>query len=677
MSFIRMINKTIKAAPLLLLAAKIYFDSALKALLIPTDHIDGTYQTFAALTRIAKYEIIGRDFQSYLGIGPVISLVPMWLIKGQTVAGLVFSTYLTLSMVVVFQIYSTLKWTPPHSKLGFLPFWTTGIFLSLSFISTKDFRFLSQLLSLDLLNYIVEPGASLRTLRNFFPWLLAYLLIHILKKERNPKVIMLLGGIVSGGSTALWSNDVGLSSGALFILFLAFYSYSSYNLSTLHSIFLCVATALTASFFYFVLISLISGFHPLEVFRYNFFDVRGDQFWYFAPWDQSGKVLNAWDFIVVLSKEWAIAPLLFLCALTFFTVRNCRLNRLCIVYVGWSLFCAASIATVLGHRDNYFIAFRFWAILVVMAMVSTKIHVILQWFRSNFNHQIFAVIASIVLFVLVSDLRMSNDSLNQKKVSLSASKNFIYSDEMGGYLPRGFRRANTFRLPPEKTIVEEYTGLVKASTKYANLMRVDSVIHALGLERQRAQNVMAASPDFVISTNPEMLRLGMKSGSWLSWNISANWWFYRNLFMSYEYEWFTPNTIIWTKSTSLSWPIIECRISSGSIAFNLPESSVGLYEVSLVLSSKPKIKTNLLRVRNAINYGDRSGKGLLTLNPNETSFLFPVFVSSSNVFERTFDIKTLINDNESPHIQSCNARKVLMNNSNNTFIEYITSFHRK
>jgi hypothetical protein len=666
---------SVRFGPLLLLVAIIYAKSALKALLIPTDHIDGTYQTFAALTRIAQQEVFGRDFQSYLGIGPTMSLLPIWFLKGQTVSGAVFSAYFLLSLIVVSQIFLILKWVSSLT-LSHLPLWTLGFFTLLSSTSEYRFPFFSPLFNLDIFDYVITPGASLRTLRNSLPWVLACVLALIYKRINNLKIIVLVGGSVAGCSTALWSNDVGLPAGGLFIMFIFLYLYSSKNFSIKQLLHMAISSILIGVFFYLLSISLASASNPVEIFRYNFSDVRGDQSWYFAPWSRSGKVLNLVDYFFVLWDEWVIIPVLILGIRTISAIRRREINGLCTVYVGWSLVCSASVATIFGHRDNYFIAFRFWALLVVLALISTRLNSKITSFKHRANPQIFLVLSMILVFSCISNLLTSIDELNNKRSSLSASQSYFRSDKLGGYLPRSYLKAVTFRPLTGETVVEEYTGILKSSIDYPYLMRVDSIIHALGKERQRAEAVIGASPDFIVSTNPEMLRNGVKSGSWLSWNISANWWFYRHLFKSYEFEWFTPNTILWRRSSSLYWPLTECQTGPKFKSFALPENSVGFYEVSLVFSSKPNNGTGPIRVKNAINYGDNSGGGFLTLDPDETSFLFPVFISERSNAERSFVIDSLLSDDHLPKIQNCFARKILFNNSSNAFVDYVEQFQR-
>jgi hypothetical protein len=648
--------------------------SALKALLIPTDHIDGTYQTFAALTRIAQQEVFGRDFQSYLGIGPTMSLLPLWFLKGQTVAGAVFSAYFLLSLIVVSQIFLILKWVSSLT-LKHLPLWTLGLFTLISATSKYSFPFVSSCFNLNIFDYVIAPGGSLRTLRNSLPWVLACVLALIFKKINNLKITVLVGGSVAGCSTALWSNDVGLPAGGLFIMFLFLYLYSSKNMSVKQLFGMALTSILVAVFFYFLSISLASASNPTEVFRYNLSDVRGDQSWYFAPWSRSGKVLNLLDYFSVLWDEWAIIPVLILGIRTISSIRRPAINGLCTVYVGWTLVCSASVATIVGHRDNYFIAFRFWALLVVLALISTRLNSKLTSYKHRANPQIFLALSIVLLFCCISNLRTSINELNNKRSSLSASQSYFQSKKLGGYLPRSYSKAVTFRPLTGETVVEEYTGILKASLNYPYLMRVDSIIHALGTERQRANVVIKSSPDFIVTTNPEMLRNGVKSGSWLSWNISANWWFYKYIFKSYEYDWFTPNTILWKKSSSLYWPITACRIGSNLNSFYLPENSAGFYEVSLVFSSKPNNRSSPIRVKNAINYGDKSGRGFLTLDPDETSFLFPVFVSQKSIIERSFVIDSLLGTDDIPKIQNCFARKILFKNSSDTFIKFVGQFH--
>ena len=55
----------------------IIYQSLDTAINIPTNHLDGAFQTASGLFRIDSGQVPGRDFFPYLGVGPVLLIYPL------------------------------------------------------------------------------------------------------------------------------------------------------------------------------------------------------------------------------------------------------------------------------------------------------------------------------------------------------------------------------------------------------------------------------------------------------------------------------------------------------------------------------------------------------------------------------------------------------------------------
>jgi hypothetical protein len=78
------------------------FISLRSSVYLPTYHLDGAFQTASGLYRIKWGDIPGIDFFPYLGIGPLISLVPLFLTFGGNLwASVVAANVVTLGIMQI------------------------------------------------------------------------------------------------------------------------------------------------------------------------------------------------------------------------------------------------------------------------------------------------------------------------------------------------------------------------------------------------------------------------------------------------------------------------------------------------------------------------------------------------------------------------------------------------
>ena len=98
-------QRTIGRPTFILIIVNVFLNfliSLRSSIYLPTNHLDGAFQTASGLYRIKWGEIPGIDFFPYLGIGPLISLVPLFLAFGGNLwASVVAANVVTLGIMQI------------------------------------------------------------------------------------------------------------------------------------------------------------------------------------------------------------------------------------------------------------------------------------------------------------------------------------------------------------------------------------------------------------------------------------------------------------------------------------------------------------------------------------------------------------------------------------------------
>lgn len=161
------IVKSAQISTIVLCIACFLLHSMILAIEIPTSHLDGAFQTASGLFRLDAGQLPGRDFFSYLGIGPILVLFPIFKLFGANLAASGIAAKFVILMVGALSISMIwhLIWRP-RSLLASL---TSGVVLFAAPIVASHF------FSFELPGWFVvstSPGNSLRPLRAFAPYML-------------------------------------------------------------------------------------------------------------------------------------------------------------------------------------------------------------------------------------------------------------------------------------------------------------------------------------------------------------------------------------------------------------------------------------------------------------------------------------------------------------------------
>jgi hypothetical protein len=245
--------------------------------------------------------------------------------------------------------------------------------------------------------------------------------------------------------------------------------------------------------------------------------------------------------------------------------------------------------------------------------------------------------------------------------AVSADPAYVPAPELGGYLPRAFAPQVDAIKGRDISVIEEYMGLAGAVNGPNRSLRVDSVIAALGSQRAAFAEQMAKRPDLVVTTVPEV-------DPWVRWSVSANWWFYRELFRSYAPVQSSPLTLNWRPATPATWAPVPCAVRGQQVVLGAP--SAGLYEVTLDYRGPGRNSRSYSMIENNINVVE-TARGYLTLDPGARRQRFPVAVHDPGAGSTVLSLKNVSKDGgRLTDLESCTALAVTVPQGADTMTVY-------
>ena len=530
----------------------------LRGLTLIFDHslnsIDGALQTWFALDNFAHGEQLGVQFQSYLGITMIAALLPVYLVAGQT---LFASTLAANSMVVAgafasgWAIAWMIRCVPAHHRWGgailivFIFYYVgslSGNAIGLPYPATLD------------------PGVSLRPLRGFLPFLVLPLFVLLLRRilrEQSAAAAVWLGLIAGVG--LLWSNDAGIP----LVLALALGLVMALH----HRIFLLVKTlglfaAGTAASAGAVLMLVTQG-KPAGWLQYNFSDVAGDQFWFFAPWDRSTRILSLTDLpnILLHGELLSTASLMLLIGCVLWAMvarlrkRGSPVRGSAFVFVGASVIGTALIPQIGGHIGAEYNATTF--VLGICAPLIIGQRAVLRWAKPVLRNAFPAKTAvGIGVAVCVAALAMAGIEAgrfvsvwaNTDRTTYDAALGFHVTPEYAAdlaamrQLARGWDAQG---IPQDRRLLSVYTSPLDIAAGVESPQPVGSLIHALGSQNRTAYSALVAEQQVAAVTT-----IASDYSGWEGWITRANWPFFESLRTQYRPMARTDQNVLWLPSRS-------------------------------------------------------------------------------------------------------------------------------
>lgn len=595
-----------------------------QSLVLPTDHLDGAFQTASGLHRLFAGQILGKDFFTYLGLGPLLSNYPLFYIAGANLWASQFAAHFLGLALMCFCVGFLTSLLVKKQRVQ------NGLLAGVIFAS--GFLLLYPLLSSDD-RAMILPGVSLKLLRAFVPYLTAAVFYGLIRSSLRPWAYHVSCGVLMG-SVALWSNDFGFTTAALFLVLAVGGSVRTGRFSILGTVVLGGTALLTAC----GLLALITHGHVMEFLSYNFLDVARDQFWYFGYWSDESRIWMKADSIRKLIRDigdWRLGVLIFVTIQAF---RKKTVELVLISYIGWALVAGGLVPTVGGHRGEYFKSLLYWSQILVNV---TVILTLARWAGSRLRSK--WVINSVMTFGAVAIVVMAT-RYTLALADVRSSPQYFYVPELGGYLPIEWRDEVALgRTAEAQDLAYEYWQIINAVSKHHAPVTGDSLISALGRQRDKAQAMIAQLPLYVSSTFLD----SEKPVGFVPWSVAANYWFFETVLHNYEPTQIAPNLLLWKRSAYQSWPETSCEIvpDDGATptrkALRLKDGKAGeFYEVKLSYTWAGARTRTLLMLRTRFNWNAR---GFLSISPYASEVTVPVFVEPGE--PPTFEFKV------SPHAE--------------------------
>jgi hypothetical protein len=610
-------QRRIGRSTLILIVLNVFLNfviSLRSSIYLPTYHLDGAFQTASGLYRIKWGEIPGIDFFPYLGIGPLISLAPLFLAFGGNLwASVVAANVVTLG---VMQISAAIVFvlSTKSSIRNALVFSLIPLFLTYGTdMGTSSLMNFLKFLGVDALFELSNPGNSLRPLRSFAAWLLPVIIFLILRLRGTQLKWHFTIGLIAGFTLCIWSNDYAITTSFLgVVLYLVLIQSGIQDKLTK---FVMAFSGFLTSTLISVLTLLIEGWNS-SFLKYNFVDVRGDQYWYFGPWDEVFRVNSFLDLYNQLLSERVQVSLLILTGIVLYAFYKKSKEFLVISFIGFGLFLGGMTSTIGGHSYIYFSPFRLWGALVILSLltyIALSFSFQIKYKSKNINFHSLQALGLVVILFVVSQTNLTLRKYQEAHQNTSVAFNY----ELGGYFPKDYVPLET--VTRSKLILEEYWGIASTNRQMKRTSKTDSVIHALGSQREQFISDLGEEELIVVTSSPSV-------GEWFNWNMSANWWFYGELLRNFTPEQNSPITLQWSRSKSPAlWKKAQCLVSANgqSVSVNSPRTSI--LEVSVDYINPGRYSREFTMIQNNLNFA-AGANGFLALDPGASTQKFPVAV---------------------------------------------------
>ncbi len=572
-----------------LLALIVYYLSKIDTIVLSDSHIDGAFQSYNGLSRLAGGERVGVDFFLYLGPGLYYALLPFYLLFGSSFSASMLACDFSVELISFIIIFILLRALKIKNNTFYLFF----IILTLTLVILKPDMF--------------EPGVSLRIFRDLPSYLPAFLFLFIENKTLEKKLVLMSFTVGLFTTFSPVASVAAIISYGFFVLFLLIKELKKHFIRRLF--------LMLGSFLFGILMTWFLYDHNgfLGNLEYMFFDIGQNQKWFFSPYSDGYSILGLYI------KRYFLLFFLLLCIV----LRKKTIENFLILTISLSLFLTGLISSLKGHFDMaYFGMFDFFVSLYILLFFVSfifskcknrlkKKNINLMNFKRN-NSIVFMNICVGVLLVFV--FLCVHSQYNFKRNFVKKNENFIFVPELDGYLNKENQGTIQYVRENKKLIfLEEYNGIPMAILKQKSVTNVDSIIHAMGGKRYSFQKKIEERKfDIITSSNPEEI-------IWVNWCMAQSWYFYKNLFLNYKIDYKGHKLLFWKKKKKKLTAIdVNCKIDNKKKSIVINNGKPGFYSIKLNYNFK---KNYYLLVD--VNLHFELGKNL-SLPPHLNSFEFPV-----------------------------------------------------
>jgi hypothetical protein len=532
--------------------------------------IDGPFQLYNGLRRLAKGERYGGTFQVFHGPGIPYLHYPLFRLFGGSFLASEFSRQIVsvgASMLVVPAFFRA--WTGS---------WRSAIQAAVV-----------ALLGLIMLRVhaLSFPINSMIGLRSTMPLVVG---MHLATRPRGWRAAIERGGVLAITFACGIEQGMAATAALVGVLFLA-----SILRRETRPVLEGLAAAASGVLFYVVIVAIISR-DPVSVLRYNFSLVPKDQFWYFGG-PPNAFLSRPLQLLIFLERPlWTLMVIvaLVVTAVRFFRGASRPDARFRVAEFFLMVYAIISATSMLGT-----LAMVYFQPAVRVALLLAVVGVWRWWEHRRDTIQVRpwllrhgeAVFAAVVALFAISMFPFATFSIVRTPLHILAahltpagrpafSEDWQVTARVGG---EQFDRtaADVGRKP---VMWSTYSSLIE-SNKGAFNPSYDYIIHALGPKArdEYAATFVSARPDLVQTLDPTYT-------SYEEWLELHHWNFYRPLLRDYHLASVGPWSYFWTRD-SVSFDERPQLVALGAVppgqlgiafdAGNVPRDSIGLFEVSL------------------------------------------------------------------------------------------------
>lgn len=549
--------------------------------------LDGALQTWFALDHFGRGEQLGTAFQSYLGVTMVLALLPVFLGFGKTLFASTLAAYVMVLLGAFATSYACvwlIRPIPPRAR------WQAALVIAFLFYYAGPLAGQASGIAWPA---TLDPGVSLRPLRGALPFfVLPFFVALMLRVWLEGRAFA--GGLPLGlvaGAGLLWSNDAGIPlvialTGALV---LALWQRPALLASTLAATALGVVASAGA-----ILMGVTHG-APGPWLRYNFRDVAADQFWFFAPWDRSTRILSPADLpqILVQADPLAALGLVVLAACVAFAAlqrirgRSAPVRGSAFVFVGASVLGTALVPQIGGHVGAEYNGITF----VLAACAPLIVGPAGMWRRARGALRL-ASPGKVAALTGVAVLAMTGTEAARLATSPARAERAAYDTALGFHVTPAYasdlaamRRLATAwdaaGIPQDRRLLSVYTSPLDIAAGTRSPADVGSLIHALGPDKRAAFTALVARHEVAAVTT-----IAPDYSGWEGWLTRANWPFFRALRENYSPLARNDQQVLWVRAEAKRrpYPAAICRVAAretGRMVLEVLAPEAGLASVSV------------------------------------------------------------------------------------------------
>lgn len=515
--------------------------------------VDGAFQTYNAVHSFLVGERVGVDFQSYLGVLLPLSLVPMFWALGGTLFASTVASYVAIYFGMLAAAFALTRYSAIRGKAA--GFWSGAIFFALIAIVPPVHA------------NLLLPGASLRPLRWALPFVLAFaayplfrrIQLRTVRGERAVPEALLVG--VVGGLALLWSNDLGPPSliallGSLVLLAAA---AGGVRVAAVCLVVASLSALATAA----VLVSILSGGHPIAWYNYNFVDIANDQFWLFIPWDEDRRVFSLLEVWKILFRHKGIpgAVLIALAVASLLLAIRILRRRGAPARQATQLFMLAASAggclvpQIGGHISTQYLPGAGLASIFAVIVVFPRLPLAAaKTFRRmgrkaplirravGLPTVAFACVALMHLVMAGRVVAMTKGKTDMAYFPMGSEPGDISTaveipalgvrtrdPQASAILTLASLKHEFARWPARSRIFSDYYSAASIAAGAAQPSPLPTIIHALGAQRETFRNDLIRARAPIATTLFTAERM-----PWSGWNLRSSWAFYHALIEMYE-----------------------------------------------------------------------------------------------------------------------------------------------